>query len=98
MPHQGRVEFDCLALGFSDQGCFISEAVDLEPVSRRLAWLAETGHGTPTLEQYVAAVATQANIEYQVTSTDTRSELYFGRVDGEMYLLVVDLAVYYCDT
>jgi hypothetical protein len=87
-------EHDCES--FSKQGCFLAEARGYEQLTQIMQALQDAEVGTYSDEKMAAARDAQQLVQLQLVQTDQSLAMYFGKIEGQWYLLVLDRAQYDC--
>ncbi|MEM6261241.1 MAG: hypothetical protein AAGI38_01950 [Bacteroidota bacterium] len=87
-------DFDCES--FSKEGCFLSDVNNYSRASDIMKGTNEAELTTYDAGDIEEVKNLEATIKVQVLDTDLRIALYFGQIDGEWYLLVMDTASYDC--
>ncbi|MEM7374355.1 MAG: hypothetical protein AAF587_37520 [Bacteroidota bacterium] len=88
-------EFDC-GIMFSKEGSFLNECPPYTGVSELMATLAAYELGSYEPEQIDHAKDLEQYISHALIDTEEAIGFYFGQIEGEWYLLVVDIASYDC--
>ncbi len=87
--------YDC-DTEFDKEGCFATPTDSFDGVSKLMIQLNDYGFADYSADEIGAAQIFEANVDTQVVSTDNGMTLYFGVVDGEWRLLVIDVAQFDC--
>ena len=88
-------DFDCGDM-FSKEGSFLHECPPYDGVSDLMKTLAEYELGSFEQDQIDTALDLEQYVTHALIDTKEALAFYFGQIEGQWYLLIVDIASYDC--
>lgn len=88
-------EFDCGDM-FSKEGSFLNECPPYGEISELMATLSAYELGSYEQDQIDQAKDLEQYITHALIDTEEAIGFYFGQIEGQWYLLVIDIATYDC--